>query len=213
MKERPNSPQWQARCFGNCLPASEHRIQELRTTSAGPLPGKSLVVLDPALGLAIDVFPCEDGHAQERSLLGEVLETVTPGDLWIGDRNFCTHGFLTGIIHCESHFILREHKKLAWEPVRGSGPTQVGKTENGMVTQQKVEVVDEYGDVHVLRRVELRLNKPTRDGDRTIALLTNLAARAASARKVAELYRKRWRIETAFQELATHLNSEIWTLV
>ena len=44
------------------------------------------------------------------------------------------------------------------------------------------------------------------------ALLTNLAARAASARKVAELYRKRWRIETAFQELATHLNSEIQTL-
>ena len=29
---------------------------------------------------------------------------------------------------------------------------------------------------------------------------------------VAELYRGRWQIETAFQELATHLNSEIDTL-
>ena len=52
---------------GNCIKASEHRIKELRDLSAGALPGKSRVVLDPALGLPIEVFPCEDGHAQERS--------------------------------------------------------------------------------------------------------------------------------------------------
>lgn len=197
---------------GNCLPVTEHRLEELRETSAGPLPGKSLVVLDPALALPIDVFPCEDGHAQERSLLGAVLERVTPGDLWIGDRNFCTNGFLTGIVEAGGHFILREHKKLAWEPVTGSKLRSAGKTKTGSVSQQKVEVVDAHGHVHVCRRIELRLNQATRDGDRTIALLTNLPARAASARKVAELYRERWTIETAFQELATHLNSEIQTL-
>ncbi len=54
------------------------------------MPGKSLVVLDPALGLAIDIFPCEDGHAQERSLLSAVLETVEASDLWIGDGS--VHG-------------------------------------------------------------------------------------------------------------------------
>jgi hypothetical protein len=63
---------------------------KLNRNGAGALPGKSLVVLDPALGLAIDIFPCEDGHAQERSLLPEVLETVEAGDLWMGDRNLCT---------------------------------------------------------------------------------------------------------------------------
>jgi hypothetical protein len=47
---------------GNCIAASEHRIKALRTTSAGPLPGKSLVVLDPALHLPIDVFPCLRGR-------------------------------------------------------------------------------------------------------------------------------------------------------
>ena len=51
---------------GNCIKATEHRLKELRQTNAGALPGKSLVVLDPALMLAVDVFPCEDGHAQER---------------------------------------------------------------------------------------------------------------------------------------------------
>ena len=57
---------------GNCIEKSEHRIKELRELSAGPLPGKSLVVYDPELRVPIDVFPCEDGHAQERSLLTAV---------------------------------------------------------------------------------------------------------------------------------------------
>ena len=52
---------------GNCLEASEHRLKVLRDTSAEPLPGKSLVVFDPQWGIATEVFPCEEGHAQERA--------------------------------------------------------------------------------------------------------------------------------------------------
>jgi len=58
-----------------------------------PCPAKSLVVYEPAQGLVTDVFPCEDGHAQERALLGSVLATVAADDLWIADRNFCTARF------------------------------------------------------------------------------------------------------------------------
>ncbi len=43
--------------------------------------------------LAIDVFPCEDGHTKERALLDQLLATVEPKDLWIEDRNFCTLDF------------------------------------------------------------------------------------------------------------------------
>jgi hypothetical protein len=48
---------------GNCIEKTEHRIKELRSIAAGPLPGKSLVVYDPVLRLPVEVFPCEDGHA------------------------------------------------------------------------------------------------------------------------------------------------------
>ena len=82
---------------GNCIEASEHRIEELRSLSSGALPGKALVVYDPVLRIPIDVFPCEDGHAQERSLLPEVLQTVKSRDLWVADRNFCTVEFTCGI--------------------------------------------------------------------------------------------------------------------
>jgi hypothetical protein len=64
---------------GNHLAGTEHRLKELRATAAGALPGQSLVVLDPAHLLITDLFPCEDGHAQERAILPEVLDAVQPG--------------------------------------------------------------------------------------------------------------------------------------
>src|SRR4029077_18276505 len=56
------------------------------------------------------------------------------------------------------------------------------------------------------------LDTPTRDGDAEIHLLTNVPAKDARARVVAELYRQRWTIETAFQELEASLHSEVNTL-
>jgi hypothetical protein len=82
---------------GNCIEATEHRLKPLRGLSAGALPGKSLVVFDPALGLVTDAFPCDDGHAQERALLGEVLPTIQAGELWLHDRHFCTREFFASI--------------------------------------------------------------------------------------------------------------------
>ena len=58
----------------------------------------------------------------------------------------------------------------------------------------------------------MSLKKRTRDGDKEIFLITNLPKKAADATKIAELYRGRWTIETAFQHLADHLNSEINSL-
>ncbi len=82
---------------GNCLAATDHRLAILRDVAGGALPGKSLVVYEPALGIPTDVFPCEDGHAQERALLGDVLNTVQAGDVWMADRNMCTRGFTCGL--------------------------------------------------------------------------------------------------------------------
>ena len=82
---------------GNCLEASEHRIEELRAAKGRALPGKALVVYAPAQGLVTDVFPCENGHAQERSLFGALLKTVEAGELWIEDRHCCTRDFLCDI--------------------------------------------------------------------------------------------------------------------
>ena len=195
---------------GNHLAASEHRIAELRGTWAAPLPGKILVVLDPELMLADDVFLCEDGHASERTLLPEVLSSVQSGDLWIADRNFCTIGFMTGIAARGASFIIRQHGCLHGELI-GTRRSK-GKTSTGAIYEQRLHITDSEGKTLPLRRITVKLKQPTRDGDREIHVLTSLPAGDARARKVAELYAKRWTIETMFQELTETLTCEVKTL-
>jgi IS4 transposase len=195
---------------GNHLRRTQRRLHELSTLNGAPLPGHCLVVLDPQRRLAIDVFPCEDGHAQERSLLPAVLETVQPRDLWIADRNFCTTSFLTGIIARGGFFIIREHGNSVRYELRGRRK-RVGTAETGVVYEQSIQcfVGDEPGPV--LRRVTVALFEPTRDGDHELHVLTNLPKRVG-ALVVVDLYRDRWSIETAFQEVAANLEGEIETL-
>ena len=195
---------------GNCIEATEHRLEVLRETNAGALPGKALVVYDPALEMAIDVFPCEDGHAQERSLLCQVLLTVNKNDVWIMDRNFCVRSFLLGIAKDGGYFICREHKGLKWD--EWGLEKKAGKTDTGTLYEQRIKIVDDEGKIRKYRRIRLCLNTATRDGEKGICILTNLPKSVASTELIAELYRKRWSIETMFQELEAHLHSEVNTL-
>jgi hypothetical protein len=193
---------------GNCIEASEHRIKELRSAQGRALPGKSLVVYEPAVGLVSDVLPCEDGHAQERSMFGALLKTVERGDLWIEDRNFCTREFLCEIDNQGACFVTREHQGLPFEilsPLRSCG-----RTPTGQLAQQRVCVRDEQGNRHVFRRLRIKLNEATRDGATLLYILTNLPRRV-SAKRIAELYRKRWTLETAFKHLEAYFHSEINT--
>jgi hypothetical protein len=195
---------------GNCLEASDRRLKALREVQGGALPGKSLVVYEPAHGLVCDVFPCEDGHAQERSLFGALRETIQSNDLWIADRNFCTCALLCDIDRRGAYFIIRQHEGLPFEMVNVL--RQVGRIETGRVAEQRVQVRDAQGDAHLFRRIRVQLDQPTRDGDRVLYILTNLPLRQASAKRVARLYRKRWTLETAFQHLEAYFHSEITTL-
>jgi IS4 transposase len=193
---------------GNHLPGSEHRLKELRTMRAGALPGQALVVLDPRLMLATDVVLCEDGHAQERSLLGQVLARVAAKDLWIADRNFCTTDFLFGIARRDGFFVIRQHAStLHWEFV--GKRRACGRIDTGKVYRQTIRATNDAGEILILRRITVLLDQPTRDGDRELHLLTNVPAKDAHAKVIADLYRRRWTIETAFQELEATLNSEI----
>ena len=63
-----------------------------------------------------------------------------------------------------------------------------------------------------IRCIRLTLDKPTRDGDRELFILTNLPEKDANACRIADIYRKRWTLETAFQTLTQCLSCEINTL-
>jgi IS4 transposase len=196
---------------GNHLAGTQHRLVELRTVGAGALPGHALVVLDPQAMLVTDVFPCEDGHAQERSLLDQVLEAIRSGEVWVADRNFCTTGFAFGIARRGGYFVIRQHQATLHIELIGERRS-CGRTETGMVYEQGVRLTDEAGEVLRGRRITVELDRPTRDGETEIHILTNLPTVVADALTVAELYRRRWTVESAFGELATCLNGEVNTL-
>ena len=63
-----------------------------------------------------------------------------------------------------------------------------------------------------VRRITVTLKEPTRDGETTLHVLSNVPGHRASATHLARLYGKRWSIETAFFEITTTLSCEINTL-
>lgn len=195
---------------GNHLTSTERRLDVLHECSGGPLPGQALVVLDPDVMLAIHMLPCEDAHAQERSMTPELLALVEAGECWVADRNFCTAAILYGIKTKHAFFAIRHHAKL--RIVSSATLRQRGRIETGAVFEQQVTLEDEDGTRLEVRRILVRLDKPTRDGEMELAILTNVPASDASAIAIAELYRRRWTIETMFFELTQMLDGELNTL-
>lgn len=212
LPERPSLPGWQVRVFdGNHLPASDKRLAALRGFRGAALPGHTLVVYDPDSALVCDIVACEDAYESERTGAARLIECAAQGQAWIGDRHFCTQAILQGLAQRGAGCIVREHAhhpKLA-EQGAWSNATP---TPTGQVREQAIELAEPTaGLLEHWRRIQITLNTPTDSGDDTIVLWSNLPAEV-EATTIAQLYRKRWRIEGMFGRLESVLNSEIKTL-
>lgn len=196
---------------GNHLNKTQRRLKVLRDVAAGPLPGQTLVVLSPAMGLALDVIACEDGHASERSLIAPILESVKENEAWIADSNFCTNHFLFGIHERQAAFIIRRHAGFScWE--RETAWESAGRINTGTLMEQTLWLCGHDGSTMEARRIRLTLNAPTSDGETEIEILTNLPREVATAAVVAEQYRERWTVKGLFRNLKTVLRCEVNTL-
>jgi IS4 transposase len=190
---------------GNSLAGTDHRLACLRGCGAAALPGLSLVVRDGRTGLLTNVAPCEDAYTNERALYPAILALVQADDLWLGDRNFCTDNYLEGIVARDAYFLIRHHAGTTLQPL---GPeSRLRRHAGGTVSEQQVRI-----GMLQCRCIIVRLREPLRDGTTEIRLLTNVPLQRLSAQRAAELYRTRWRIESAFQELTESLRCEINTL-
>ncbi len=198
---------------GNHLAGTEHRLLELRRYRAAALPGHALVFYDPQWAMVTDVIPCEDAYAQERALLPEVVPMVMAGDCIVADRNFCTTGFLFGIVRRGAFFVIRQHGANVVGQLQGKRRA-VGQDARGQVLYEQALCITETatGTTLVVRRSTVELATPTRQGETEIHILTNLPPADASALQISALYADRWTIETAFQHLTVDLACEVDTL-
>ena len=194
---------------GNALGARDHRLKVTRSSTAAPLPGKSLNVYEPALGLITHTFPCEDAYTQERALLPSLAEQIEADDLWVADRNFCTTGFLTELQARGAAGLIREHGQIRFQPLEAMGVA--ARIETGEVSEQRIQLMTGGKEGIVLRRIRVKLDKPDRNGEASIYWLTQVPLEKASAVELANLYRKRWKIEVAFLKMTVRLRCEINT--
>ena len=168
------------------MASTEHRLQALRGTRAAPFPGQALVVLDPQRMLITDVFLHEDGHAQERRWMAEVLQHVQADDLWMEDRTFCTLGLMGGMARRGAAFVVRQHGHGQGELV--GRRTRQGTSRSGAVYAQALLVRDPAcGETMQVRRITVQRAEPTRNGDTTRHILTNGPRHRASAGQLARV--------------------------
>jgi Transposase DDE domain len=195
---------------GTDLGGSEHRLEVLRGIKAAGLPGRFVVEYDLASGLVVDAVASEDAYTSERVLVEGLLARARAKDLVVADRNFCTTTFLFGLAGRRAYCVVREHRQLRCGALRKA--RRVGRVATGEVWEQPVWVEETAtGARRRCRRVIVKLDTPTREGESEVRLLTNLPAKV-SARRVAALYRKRWTLERHFALLKGCLHGEVATL-
>jgi Transposase DDE domain len=137
------------------------------------------------------------------------VASIHTKELWIGDRNMCTKGFLWGLHERGANFVIREHKSM---PTKVLEPLQqVGYLEVGDLFEQRICLCARGKSLSV-RRVVLKLKKPTRNGESEIAILTMLPPDVATPALVTELYRSRRSVENLFQTVTENYECEIQTL-
>jgi hypothetical protein len=103
--------------------------------------------------------------------------------------------------------VIRQHAStLIWR-LRGRR-RRVGRIATGVVYEQAMQL-DFEGATLSVRRITLRLDRPTESGDTELHILTNLSPEQATASQVARTYGTRWTVEGAFQTLTDVLRCEV----
>ena len=193
---------------GNSISAGDNRLKELRETWQKALPGKSVVILDADRQLIQDIFPLEDGQAQERTLLDDVLATLVAKDLVFADSAYCTIKFLCGIHRANACFIVRQHGALKGQLL--GKRKAYGQSDTGKLFEQAIRIGGDAGIT--LRRITVELFEPTVDGDLEIHLLSNVPLSKADTELISLLYRQRWEIEHKFYVAQVAMRCEVDSL-
>ena len=186
---------------GSTLESLFRKLKALRDISVGQLAGKICSVIDLVTHLPVETWFRENAGDHDSNFLPQVLKMAKAKVLFIFDRGFYDFAFFDDLIDRGAHFITRLKSNAVFSIER---------------TLLKTERVREYiiklgGPTsqcqHLLRLIEVRY------GTKWYRYVTSvLDPNILPAVYVADLYRRRWRIEEAFAVLKRLLGlSYLWT--
>lgn len=176
---------------------------------------RMVVLFSLAVGTALDAaFGKHRGQGQgEQSLFRQVLENLAPGEVLLGDRNFCDYWVIAAAQARGVDTVLRLNTR--WQKslhgcrrlANGDRLMRLTKPRrpSWMSTTDHAAVVDELW----IRVVRVRVRQR---GFRTRSLLvatTLLEPGQASSAELAELYRARWQAELDLRSLKQTLQMDV----
>ena len=185
---------------GSTLEALFRKLDALKEAPPGVLAGKICTVIDLATRLPEQLWFTQDAQAHDATFLDQILAFAQAGTLWIFDRGFYDFAFFDDLIDKGVRWITRLKSNAVFTVEQ--------------VLLQTTEVRDRLillGGVtpcrHPVRLIEVRFG---RTWYRYVTSVLDPALLPASV--VADLYRRRWRIEEAFLIVKRLLNlSYLWT--
>ena len=185
---------------GSTLEALFRKLDALENVPAGTLAGKICTVIDLANRLPEQVWFTEEAQSHDTTFLDSIIEFARAGTLWIFDRGFYDFTFFDTLIDQGVAWITRSKSNAVFT-----------------VKQVLLETADVRDRViilggvapcrHPVRLIEVRFGRVW------YRYLTSvLDPMILPANVVADLYRRRWRIEEAFSIVKRLLNlSYLWT--
>jgi len=179
------------------------RLKPLRGLKGNVYGGKLLVVQDLATQHAVAVQAVADGEAADTPLVAEALARVRNGNdprprLWLGDRAFCVFYLLHDLAAAPDHFLVRYNSACGFH-LNSQEQTQTGLDDEQRPYRDEIGWLGGPKHPH---RIAVRKITVERDGDEPFVIVTSLRDRERySARDLLTLYRRRWGIETMFQQV------------
>jgi len=186
---------------GSTLEALFRKLKALRGSVVGALAGKICTVIDLATRLPEQIWHTTEALAHDTNFQTNILAMMQAGMLWIFDRGFYDFTFFDDLIEQAGHFITRLKANAVFK-------VQTSLCHTSEIRDRLILLGGPNGTCrHTLRLVEVRF------GSTWYRYLTSvLDPNRLPAQMVADLYRRRWRIEEAFLTVKRLLNlAYLWT--
>jgi hypothetical protein len=187
---------------GSTLEALFRKLKSLEDLKAGQLAGKICTVIDLVTRLPIEVWFHTKPAASETNFEAALLNLLPPKTLVLLDRGFYHFIFLQQLINQDVHFITRLKAKASLKYLN------IFNYDHSVKDRLiQLGTVRRDAPVLTLRLIEIKIGKTT------YSYITSvLDPHILPPYVVADLYRRRWRIEEAFYTVKRLLGlSYLWT--
>jgi hypothetical protein len=186
---------------GSTLEALFRKLKALKDAPVGQLAGKICSVIDLVTHLPVETWFREEAKDHDSNFLPQILAMAKAGVLFIFDRGFYDFTFFDDLMALGAHFITRLKSNAVFS-------VQQTLLKTDRVREHIIKLGGPNSQCqHLLRLIEVRY------GTRWYRYVTSvLDPNILPAIYVADLYRRRWRIEEAFAVVKRLLGlSYLWT--